>query len=138
MTTISGGWGRYPRSGVANCKGEVRRRRPKGFLYLRVFSSPLLACHPRFLFLLQLREGGLSWNSSIFLCYASARSSHLFSNNGPMVTYSSFLMTRPSRKIMTEVSRRKFEKYIKQPTVTNLFVIDWLLRFAWYTFKIFF
>ena len=33
-------------------------------------------------------------------------------------------MARPFQKIMTEASRRKFEKYIKQPTVTNLFEID--------------
>ena len=41
--------------------------------------------------------------------------------------YSSFLMTRPSQKIMTEVSRRKFEKYIKQITAINQLQIGWLL-----------
>ena len=42
-------------------------------------------------------------------------------------SYSSFLMTRPSQKIMTEVSRRKFEKYIKQIAAINQLQIDWLL-----------
>ena len=45
-----------------------------------------------------------------------------------MIRYSSFPM---KMALMTEVSRRKIEKYIKKPTVTSLFVIDWLLQFAW-------
>ena len=44
-----------------------------------------------------------------------------------MQLYSSFLMTRPSQKIMTEVSRRKFEKYIGQIAAINRLQIGWLL-----------
>ena len=40
---------------------------------------------------------------------------------------SSFPMTMPSQKIMTEVSRKKFEKNIKQIAAINQLQIDWLL-----------
>lgn len=78
-------WGMSPLSKVwsRDCKAEAIRRRPKGFLNLSAFFSPL-ACPLRLLFFLQLGGVGLGRNSILLRPYEMLQpvyptcSGHLF------------------------------------------------------------